>query len=99
MATNIVTHGQDARTEMLNGINQLSDAVAVTYGPKGRNVIIQSQFGAPKITKDGVTVAQIELEGLANIGAQVAREAASKNDQTGRTILPAISRRQAHSAC
>ena len=81
---NQVTYGEDARKQMLDGINQLRDAVAVTYGPKGRNVIIESKFGAPKITKDGVTVAQLELEGMANIGAQIAREAASKtNDVAG----------------
>ena len=68
---------------MLDGI-KLSDAVAVTYGPKGRNVIIESKFGAPKITKDGVTVAQMDLEGDLNMGVLVAREAASKtNDDAG----------------
>src|ERR1700712_3301870 len=77
---------QDARTAILNGVNILADAVKVTLGPKGRNVVIEKSFGAPNITKDGVTVAkEIELEDkFENMGAQMVREVASKtNDNAG----------------
>src|ERR687886_255965 len=77
---------QGAREAVLRGVQTLAEAVAVTLGPKGRNVGIEKSWGAPTITKDGVTVAkQIELEGKAeNIGAQMIREVASKtNDTTG----------------
>ncbi|MDD9901231.1 MAG: chaperonin GroEL [Alphaproteobacteria bacterium] len=86
MAAKDVKHGADARTEMLAGVDKLADAVKVTLGPKGRNVLIQKSFGAPRITKDGVTVAkEIELEdNLENMGAQMVREVASKtNDHAG----------------
>ena len=76
----------DARTRMLNGINILADAVRVTLGPKGRNVVLDKSFGAPRITKDGVTVAkEIELENkFENMGAQMVREVASRtNDEAG----------------
>ena len=58
MATKLIKHGSKAREQMLEGIDILADAVKVTLGPKGRNVLIEKSFGAPKITKDGVTVAK-----------------------------------------
>ena len=76
----------DARTQMKEGADALANAVKVTLGPKGRNVVIDKKFGAPHITKDGVTVAkEIELEDrYANMGAQMVKEVASKtNDQAG----------------
>src|ERR1035437_9804455 len=79
MAKQIV-HGEQSRQAILRGVNILADAVKVTLGPKGRNVVIEKKFGSPTITKDGVTVAkEIELQdGLENIGAQMVREVASK---------------------
>ena len=79
MAKQIV-HGEESRRAILRGVNLLADAVKVTLGPKGRNVVIEKKFGAPTITKDGVTVAkEIELpDGLENMGAQMVREVASK---------------------
>src|SRR5919106_2597958 len=75
-----VIHGEDSRQAILRGVNQLADAVKVTLGPKGRNVVLDKKFGSPLITKDGVTVAkEIELkEPLENMGAQMVREVASK---------------------
>ena len=75
-----VIHGEDSRAAILRGINQLADAVKITLGPKGRNVVIDKKFGSPTITKDGVTVAkEIELkDALENMGAQMVREVASK---------------------
>jgi chaperonin GroEL len=75
-----VVHGEDSRAAILRGINQLADAVKITLGPKGRNVVIEKKFGSPTITKDGVTVAkEIELkDSLENMGAQMVREVASK---------------------
>jgi chaperonin GroEL len=75
-----VVHGEDSRAAILRGVNQLADAVKVTLGPKGRNVVIDKKFGSPTITKDGVTVAkEIELKDtLENMGAQMVREVASK---------------------
>src|SRR6201998_1401527 len=71
---------QNARDAILRGVNVLADAVKVTLGPKGRNVVIEKKFGSPLITKDGVTVAkEIELKDpLENMGAQMVREVASK---------------------
>jgi len=86
MAAKEVKFGRDARERMLRGVNILADAVKVTLGPKGRNVVIDKSFGAPRITKDGVTVAkEIELEDkFENMGAQMVREVASKtNDIAG----------------
>ena len=86
MAAKDVRFGRDAREEILNGVNTLANAVKVTLGPKGRNVVIEKSFGAPRITKDGVTVAkEIELKGkFENMGAQMLREVASKaNDAAG----------------
>jgi chaperonin GroEL len=79
MAKQIV-HGERSRQALLRGVNQLADAVKVTLGPRGRNVILDRKFGSPLITKDGVTVAkEIELkDGLENMGAQMVREVASK---------------------
>ena len=75
-----ILHGEDSRQAILRGVNILADAVKVTLGPKGRNVVIEKKFGSPTITKDGVTVAkEIELaDTLENMGAQMVREVASK---------------------
>ena len=80
MAAKEVKFGRSARERMLDGVNILADAVKVTLGPKGRNVVIDKSFGAPRITKDGVTVAkEIELEDkFENLGAQMVKEVASK---------------------
>ncbi|MEO1787477.1 MAG: chaperonin GroEL [Pseudomonadota bacterium] len=86
MAAKIVKFGPQAREKMLKGVDVLADAVKVTLGPKGRNVVIEKSFGAPRTTKDGVTVAkEIELEDrFENMGAQMLREVASKaNDVAG----------------
>jgi chaperonin GroEL len=75
-----ILHGEDSRQAILRGVNILANAVKVTLGPKGRNVVIEKKFGSPTITKDGVTVAkEIELhDALENMGAQMVREVASK---------------------
>ncbi len=80
MAAKMVVHSEEARRAILSGVNILAEAVKVTLGPKGRNVVLDKKFGSPTITKDGVTVAkEIELEDkLENIGAQMVREVASK---------------------
>mmetsp|Transcript_17867 Transcript_17867/g.41662 ORF Transcript_17867/g.41662 Transcript_17867/m.41662 type:complete len:583 (-) Transcript_17867:49-1797(-) len=82
-----VCHGAEARALMLEGCNRLADAVAVTMGPKGRNVVIEQAFGAPKVTKDGVTVAKaIDLKStpMVNVGAQLVKSVASRtNDEAG----------------
>ncbi|MFC3122675.1 chaperonin GroEL [Agaribacter flavus] len=86
MAAKEVRFGDDARTKMLKGVNVLANAVKVTLGPKGRNVVLDKSFGAPTITKDGVSVAkEIELEDkFENMGAQMVKEVASKaNDEAG----------------
>src|SRR5690554_5433581 len=86
MAAKLVKFGSDARQRMLRGVDILADAVKVTLGPKGRNVVLDKSFGAPRISKDGVTVAkEIELEDkFENMGAQMVREVASKtNDLAG----------------
>lgn len=86
MAAKDVKFGNDARVKMLRGVNVLADAVKVTLGPKGRNVVLDKSFGAPTITKDGVSVArEIELEDkFENMGAQMVKEVASKaNDTAG----------------
>src|SRR6184192_2151515 len=84
MAAKLVKFSQDARDRTLRGVNILADTVTVTLGPKGRNVIIEKSFGAPVVTKDGVTVAkEIELEDkFENMGAQMLREVASKTNDT-----------------
>src|SRR5213592_3411953 len=75
-----ITYGDQSRQAILRGVNQLADAVKVTLGPKGRNVILDKKFGSPTITKDGVTVAkEIDLkDALENMGAQMVKEVASK---------------------
>ena len=86
MAAKDVKFATDARNRMLNGVNILADAVKVTLGPKGRNVVLDKSFGAPRITKDGVSVAkEIELEDkFENMGAQMVKEVASRtNDEAG----------------
>ena len=86
MAAKEVKFGPDARERMLRGVEILADAVKVTLGPKGRNVVLDKSFGAPRTTKDGVTVAkEIELDDkFENMGAQMVREVASKtNDIAG----------------
>jgi chaperonin GroEL len=86
MGAKLVKFDTDARNKMLRGVDILADAVKVTLGPKGRNVVLEKSFGAPRITKDGVTVAkEIELKDkFENMGAQMVREVASKtNDIAG----------------
>ena len=86
MAAKDVKFGIDARDRMMKGVDILANAVKVTLGPKGRNVVLDKSFGAPRITKDGVSVAkEIELENkFENMGAQMVREVATKaNDQAG----------------
>ncbi|MCB2150739.1 MAG: chaperonin GroEL, partial [Rhodobacteraceae bacterium] len=86
MAAKDVKFDSDARDRMLRGVNILADAVKVTLGPKGRNVVIEKSFGAPRITKDGVSVAkEIELsDKFENMGAQMVKEVASRtNDEAG----------------
>jgi chaperonin GroEL len=79
-----IVHGEDSRAAMLRGVNQLADAVKITLGPRGRNVVIDKKFGSPTITKDGVTVAkEIDLANhQENMGAQMVREVASKTSDT-----------------
>ncbi|MEM8704513.1 MAG: TCP-1/cpn60 chaperonin family protein, partial [Pseudomonadota bacterium] len=86
MSAKEVKFSSDARERMLRGVDTLANAVKVTLGPKGRNVVLDKAFGAPRITKDGVSVAkEIELEDkFENMGAQMVREVASKtNDIAG----------------
>jgi len=86
MAAKEVKFSSEAREKMLRGVDTLANAVKVTLGPKGRNVVIEKSFGAPRITKDGVSVAkEIEIEDkFENMGAQMLREVASKtNDLAG----------------
>src|SRR5947207_7391665 len=80
MSAKEIVYEETARNLILNGVNALANAVKVTLGPKGRNVVIEKSFGAPTVTKDGVTVAkEIELENkFENMGAQMVREVASK---------------------
>ena len=80
MAAKLISFDADARSALKRGVDQLADAVKVTLGPKGRNVVIDKKFGAPTVTKDGVTVAkEIELtDPIENMGAQMVREVASK---------------------
>ena len=97
MAAKDVKFGSEARNRMLKGVNILADAVKVTLGPKGRNVVIDKSFGAPRITKDGVSVAkEIELEDkFENMGAQMVKEVASRtNDTAGDGTTTAFWRKQ-----
>src|SRR5256712_5584212 len=94
MAKQIV-HGEDSRQAILRGVNILADAVKITLGPKGRNVVLDKKFGSPLITKDGVTVAkEIELKDpLENMGAQMVKEVASKTSDVagdGTTTGPGL---------
>jgi chaperonin GroEL len=84
MAAKEVKFSADARERMMRGVDILANAVKITLGPKGRNVILEKSFGAPRSTKDGVTVAkEIELEDkFENMGAQMLREVASKTNDT-----------------
>src|ERR1700710_3265200 len=84
MTAKDVRFSTDARDKMLRGVELLASAVKVTLGPKGRNVVIEKSYGAPRITKDGVTVAkEIELvDKFENMGAQMVREVASKSSDT-----------------
>src|SRR5262252_7758663 len=86
MSAKQIHYSRTARTRILHGVNLLADAVKVTLGPKGRNVVIEKSYGSPVVTKDGVTVAkEIELaDKFENIGAQMVREVASKtSDKAG----------------
>ena len=86
-----IKFNMEARSQMKEGVDALANAVKVTLGPKGRNVVIDKKFGAPQVTKDGVTVAkEVELEDrFQNMGAQMVREVASKtNDQAGDSYSP-----------
>ncbi|MEK9811851.1 MAG: TCP-1/cpn60 chaperonin family protein, partial [Bordetella sp.] len=86
MAAKQVLFGDDGRSKMVNGVNILANAVKVTLGPKGRNVVLERSFGSPTVTKDGVSVAkEIELEDkFENMGAQMVKEVASKtSDNAG----------------
>src|SRR6201991_4898956 len=80
MAAKQIVYSENSRQAILRGVNQLADAVKVTLGPKGRNVVLEKKFGGPTITKDGVTVAkEVELKDpLENMGAQMVKEVASK---------------------
>ena len=79
MAVKLINHGEEARQALMRGVDKLADAVKITLGPKGRNVVLEKSFGSPVVTKDGVTVAkEIELEGLEKVGASMLREVASK---------------------
>ncbi len=92
MASKEIKFGRTAREKMLRGVDILADAVKVTLGPKGRNVIIDKSFGAPRITKDGVSVAkEIELEDkFENMGAQMVREVASKTNDIAEATAPRL---------
>jgi chaperonin GroEL len=79
MAAKDINHGENARRALLAGVDKLANAVKITLGPKGRNVVLEKSFGSPVVTKDGVTVArEIELEGFEKVGAAMLREVASK---------------------
>src|SRR5712672_2686116 len=93
MAKQIV-HGDESRAAILRGVNQLADAVKITLGPKGRNVVIGRSYGSPTITKDGVTVAkEIDLKDpIENMGAQMVREVASDGTTTATVLAQAIYR-------
>ena len=101
MSAKTIRFGADARTRVMKGVDALADAVVVTLGPKGRNVIIEKSWGAPTVTKDGVTVAkEIQLEDkLENMGAQMVKEVASKTSDvagdgtTTATVLARSTRR------
>src|ERR671923_271592 len=87
-----ITYGDESRQAVLRGVNRLADAVKVTLGPKGRNVVLDKKFGSPVITKDGVTVAkEIELkDSLENMGAQVGTISANNDETIGKIIAEAM---------
>ena len=107
MAAKEVKFGSDARASMLNGVDILANAVKVTLGPKGRNVVLDKSFGAPRITKDGVSVAkEIELEDkFENMGAQMVQEVARRpmtklaTAQQLRLFWPGIRQRRLQVCC
>jgi chaperonin GroEL len=90
MAAKDIRFGEDARSRMVRGVNVLANAVKATLGPKGRNVVLEKSFGAPTITKDGVSVAkEIELaDKFENMGAQMVKEVASAPTTTPATAPP-----------
>ena len=90
MAAKEVRFGGDARARMIRGVDILADSVKVTLGPKGRNVVLDKSYGAPRITKDGVTVAkEIELsDKFENMGAQMVREVATRTSDPQATAPP-----------
>src|SRR5262249_29565953 len=97
MAAKVVKFSEEARSKVLRGVNILADAVTVTLGPRGRNVVLEKSWGAPTVTKDGVTVAkQIELaDKFENMGAQMVKEVASKTSDVagdGTTTATVLSR-------
>jgi len=104
MSAKDVRFGDDARKQMMRGVNVLADAVKVTLGPKGRNVVLDKSFGAPTVTKDGVSVAkEIELEDkFENMGAQMVKEVASKTSDVagdGTTTATVLARRPQGCCC
>src|SRR5213596_434823 len=92
MASKEITYSEECRQTILRGVNKLADAVKVTLGPKGRNVVLEKKFGSPLSTKDGVSVAkEIELEDpRENMGAQLVREVASKTSDVDGTTTATI---------
>src|SRR5437773_12418316 len=101
MAAKMLEFDEDARRSLERGVNHLADAVKVTLGPKGRNVVIDKKWGAPTITNDGVTVArEVELEDpLENLGAQLAKEVATKTNDVagdGTTTATVLARAMVH---
>ena len=107
MAAKDIRFGEDSRARMVRGVNTLANAVKATLGPKGRNVVLQKSFGAPTITKDGVSVAkEIELaDAFENMGAQMVKEVASKTSDaagdgtTTATVLAAALIREGMKGC
>ena len=89
MASKEIRFGEDARAKMVRGVNILANAVKATLGPKGRNVVLEKSFGAPTITKDGVSVAkEIELaDKFENMGAQMVKEVASKTSEDRKSVV------------
>jgi len=101
MPAKIVKFSEDARAKVLRGVNVLADAVTVTLGPRGRNVVLEKSWGAPNVTKDGVTVAkEIELpDKFENMGAQMVKEVASKtSDVAGDGTTTALWSRSSRSS-
>jgi len=102
MSAKEVRFGEDARGKMIKGVNVLADAVKITLGPKGRNVVLDKAFGAPTVTKDGVSVAkEIELDNkFENMGAQMVKEVASKtSDVAGDGTTSETWYRQGRAGC